>query len=239
VSGWIKFEKDLLTDPRTLRIAGILKRRDCNASPLPGVTVVLGGLAQLWMIADTHIRNDDVLPLGVDEINEVIGVQGFCELLPTDWLQVIDPHHVKLPEYHAHNGTIAKERALNAKRVERHRKHSNGKPLHVGNGKTLPDLDLDQDKTKTLRTPPTPLAGGRVSRDVRTRSKEAWTHATKAIDNVNGTKGTWDDVAMELADQNSLDAIEAAGGCRAIADRDRFTRADIESRFREAYEAAL
>jgi hypothetical protein len=144
LSGWIKLEKDLLTDPRVIRMG----TKICNGLPLRGVTVVLGSLAHLWMIADTHIGQDDVIPLGANEINDVIGVEGFCQLLPSDWLEIIDPDHVKLPGFHTHNGTIAKERAQNAKRVQRHR-INNAQPLRLRNGLPLPDQDQDLDKTKT------------------------------------------------------------------------------------------
>jgi hypothetical protein len=145
--GWIKLEKDLLTDPRLLKMAHRIAT-SCNGRPLPGVMVALGGLAQLWIIADTHIGNDDILPLGIDQINHILGMQGFCEILPQDWLQVIDADNVKLPGFHKHNGTIAKQNALNRRRVGLHRSLGNGKPLHVSNGQALPDLDLDLDHKK-------------------------------------------------------------------------------------------
>lgn len=147
MSGWIKLEKDLLTDPRVFRIA-----KRCNASALHGVTLVLGGLAHLWMLADTHIGQDDILPLGIDEINEIIGVQKFCEMLPPDWLQVIDSNHVKLPAFHDHNGTEAKKKAQTSKRVQRHRIRANDKALQPSNGRALPDQTKtrpDQDHTNT------------------------------------------------------------------------------------------
>lgn len=157
MSGWIKLEKDLLTDPRLLRAAqGMSKAYEydhtagpdaltarCNGRPLPGVTLLLGGLAQLWMIADTHISDEDILPLGIDEINQIIGMEGFCEILPPNWLQVIDADNVKLPGYQEHNGPAAKQRALNQRRVETHRGKSNAKPLQGGNGRALPDIDID------------------------------------------------------------------------------------------------
>ena len=146
MGGWIKLEKDLLTDPRVIRMGAKIG----NGGPFHGVTVVLGGLAHLWMLADTHIGNDDVIPLGTDEINQVIGINGFCQLLPQDWLQVIDSDHVKLPGFHTHNGTIAKERAQTAKRVQRHRTNTNARQLQARNGHALPDLDLDLDQDRYL-----------------------------------------------------------------------------------------
>lgn len=151
---WIKFEKDLLTDPRVLRIArrlqakwrlvdfGDSRRNDCA---LPDVTLVCGALVRIWSLADTHLGSDDVLPLGFLEIDEVIGIPGFCDLLPEDWIVHINEHSVKLPDFHAHNGTEAKKKAVTQKRVERHR----ARALHSGNGSALPDQTRpDQDHKK-------------------------------------------------------------------------------------------
>lgn len=164
MSGWIKFEKDLLTDPRVLRIAKALDRRwaqfdliapynqeppydPSNAVALPAVTLVCGALARMWCLADTHIDENDILPLGKNDLDEVIGIPGFCDLLPPDWLIVIDDTHVKLPEFHGHNGTEAKKKAVTAKRVERFR-NRNASPLQTRNALALPDQDLDQDQKK-------------------------------------------------------------------------------------------
>lgn len=144
--GWIKVEKDLRSDPRVLRMA----RQLCNARPLQGVTQVLGGLLQLWFMADTYIGNDNILPLGIDEINEVIGIEGFCQLIPEDWLRIVDTNNVELPDYHIHNGTIAKAKAQTQKRVKNHRKQRNDTPLQVCNARPLPDQDQDQDLKKKI-----------------------------------------------------------------------------------------
>jgi hypothetical protein len=164
---WIKFEKDLLTDPRVLRIAKTLEQRfnlgepegqwpegalagPCNAASLPAVTLVCGALVRIWCLADTHVGADDVLPLGLGELNEHIGIPGFCELLPVDWLISIDEEAVKLPDFHAHNGTEAKKKAVTQKRVERHRTRA----LHARNASALPDHTKtipDQTKTRPLK----------------------------------------------------------------------------------------
>jgi hypothetical protein len=153
MGGWIKMEKDLLTDPRITNLIS-------NAPALHGVTHALGCLAHLWMIADAHISNDDILALGADQIDQLLNVKGFCAVCPQDWLQVIDPHHVKLPGFHTHNGTIAKQKAQTAKRVAKHRKAGNANALQNGNGTALPD----QTKTETLNPPKAPPKQGRRAR---------------------------------------------------------------------------
>lgn len=150
MSGWIKFEKDLQTDPRFLRMvkAHVTQERITHRK---GVTQLVGALVVLWCYADTHIREDDTLDLGADEIDELVDIQGFTALMPVDWLEILDAHCVKLPSFQEHNGTDAKKRALTQKRVARHRirnvtqersNHSSGSNAHE-----LPDQTrLDQTK---------------------------------------------------------------------------------------------
>lgn len=154
MGGWIKVEKDLLTDPRVINLLA------CNGGPLQDVTHVLGCLTHLWIIADTHVGQDDVLALGAHQIDHILNAQGLCEAMPQDWLQIIDANHVKLPGFHAHNGPQAKARAQTQTRVARHR---GGK----GNAPPLPPVDdcnarplPDQTKTKTIKeTPLPPIVG--------------------------------------------------------------------------------
>jgi hypothetical protein len=141
LSGWIKWEKDLETDPRVLRMARELKRI-CNASAFNPVTLVCGGLVRLWSYADTHIRDDDTLDLGAHEIDELIGIENFCSLIPPDWLREIDENTVELPGFQAHNGVEAKKRALTQKRVQEHRKR-------ISVTAALPDQDQTKTYTKT------------------------------------------------------------------------------------------
>lgn len=152
MSGWIKVEKDLATDPRVLRMASRLRNADVTLGSRSRL-VVVGALVTLWWFADTHIREDDTLPIGADQINELVGVENFCELMPTDWLQVIDSNNVKLVDYSAHNGTTAKQRALGQKRQERHRSNVNVDvtiPSRSRNANcvTRPREDLDKNKKK-------------------------------------------------------------------------------------------
>ena len=157
---WIKFEKDLLTDPRVLRIARTLQARwklyevtaegkgfeFGNDAALPAVTLVCGALVRIWCLADTHIGDDNLLPLGYDEIDDVVGMPGFCALVPSDWIVAVDANTVKLPEYHTHNGTEAKKKAATAQRVAKFRSR-NAEPLQHRNALALPDLD----QTKTSK----------------------------------------------------------------------------------------
>lgn len=188
---WIKFEKDLLTDPRVLRIArglsdrwtmsevicsahGLEKRND---TALPAVTVVCGALVRLWSLADTHIDQNDVLPLGAEEIDDVLGIPGFCSLMPDDWLITLDDHSVKLSHFHAHNGTIAKKKAVTQKRVERFRR-GNADELQQGNGAALPD-QTRPDQTKPKEKPTSARPNGKHS------IPESWKPSQNTIDSLS------------------------------------------------------
>jgi hypothetical protein len=163
MGGWIKWEKDLESDPRVLRMARELKRI-CNATAFHPVTLVCGGLVRLWSYADTHIRDDDTLDLGAREIDELIGIENFCSLIPQDWLREIDESTVELPGFQAHNGVEAKKRALTQKRVETHRKRES---VTRALTTTLPDQDQTRPRPRPEKNPsasPTPLRV-KVSRD--------------------------------------------------------------------------
>lgn len=169
MSGWIKVEKDLLTDPRVVRLGLMLQEsfglapteaadENCgeiaaharNGLALPGVTLVLGALCYLWFLADTHIEEDDTIPLGTYEIDKLLGLPGFCDELPSDWLQVVDHHRVKLPGYHLHNGIEARAKLLNAARQARFRSKRNGTALHPRNARNALDRDLDHHLDQDL-----------------------------------------------------------------------------------------
>jgi len=148
MGGWIKWEKDLESDPRVLRMAKELKRI-CNAGEFHPVTLVCGGLVRLWSYADSHARADDTLDLGPSEIDDLIGIPNFCSIMPADWLRQIDEHTVELPNFQGHNGIEARKKALTQKRVETHRKRKSVTPTLTT---ALPDQDQDQTKTKRLRS---------------------------------------------------------------------------------------
>lgn len=167
LSGWIKLEKDLREDQRVKRMARGLNQVPafCNAPALLCVTLVLGGLAQLWMHADSFARDDDTLDITPDEVDELTGIQGFSNLLPEDWFQVLDATRVKLPGFQDHNGSEAKRRALTARRVAQHRSKEKldsvttcDPPVTQVRYQTRPDQTrLDQKKNPSASATPAPV----------------------------------------------------------------------------------
>lgn len=149
LSGWIKVEKDLANDPRVLRMASRLRHADVTLGSRSRL-VIVGALVTLWWYADTHILDDDTLPVGVDQVNELVGIDGFCDLMPPEWFEILDSNNVKLVDYTAHNGTTAKKRALGQRRKERSRsRHADVTPAsRSSHPNCVTRLDLDLDKTK-------------------------------------------------------------------------------------------
>jgi hypothetical protein len=127
LSGWIKWEKDLETDIRFMRLCRQV-RDTCHAGALRErfnekliVTLTIGALMKLWSYADTHIRADDTMDLSFDDIDDIVGLPGFASVIPEDWLVKRGDQCVELPGFQEHNGTVAKKRDLATKRQQRHR----------------------------------------------------------------------------------------------------------------------
>lgn len=152
MTGWIKAEKDLANDPRVLRMASRLRHADVTLGSRSRL-VVVGALVTLWWYADTHIREDDTLPIGADQIDELVGLAGFCDLMPSEWLEVVNADCVKLVDYLAHNGTTAKKRAIDQKRQERSRLRHAKHNADV----TLPSRSSHADTVTRPRPRPRPI----------------------------------------------------------------------------------
>jgi hypothetical protein len=165
MSGWIRFDKALVTDPRVLRVAKAVtpQRDNVTRSSHAAVTWVLGGLVQLWSFADTHIEDDDTLALSAEEINDLVGIPRFAESLPKDWLEIVDADRVKLPDFHAHNGSEARRKLLSAARQSKRRESvtlKRDKVQKVGHATVTIGRDQTETETETIFNPPTPRAGG-------------------------------------------------------------------------------
>lgn len=155
MSGWIKLEKDLLTDMRVRNMLRALETTPLGLSVTQGrygrdagVTLLLGALARLWMYADAFARDDDTINLSAHDIDELTGIEGFSQLLPAEWLEILDEKRAKLPGFQAHNGTEAKRRAVDAKRQARFRASHGSAPALQPSRTTVTAPLPDQTKTR-------------------------------------------------------------------------------------------
>lgn len=163
---WIKLDKEMTEDPRLMTAATALAKRyaivqDQAAELSQALSLqflrnaLLGGLVTLWRYADTHIRDDDTLPCDAASLDAIVGIEGFCDALPDDWVTVGDGGTVTLPGYCVKNALNAKSKSTSsgAERQRRYRERQaasrNASPeRHVtanSDVTTATDQDQDQD----------------------------------------------------------------------------------------------
>jgi hypothetical protein len=107
---WIKYRTNLPTDPRVVRIAGILRKP---------VHHVVGALLAFWALGDEHTTDGTLHGYTPEAVDDIIGVRGFSEALRSvNWMEV-GPEYVKIPDFDRHNGESAKRRAQTALRASR------------------------------------------------------------------------------------------------------------------------
>ena len=170
---WIKLDKEMPEDPRLMQVATTLAARyaiQFGGGELTKTLSIhflrnasLGGLVTLWRYADTHIRDDNTLPCDASVIDAIIGIEGFCDALPNEWVTVSDDGTVTLPGYCEKNSLNAKAKSATsgAQRQRRYRERlaasrnaSQERNVTSQTGVTRPlDQDLDQDRKEGAAAP--------------------------------------------------------------------------------------
>jgi len=180
MSGWIKFWKDMADDPRLIESAKQIADRYHLARKTPGgggedlssgdalrfaSNALRGALVTLWCYADEHIRNDDTLPMSSETLDAFVGIEGFFDMVPRDWVAELDDGTVQLPGYCEKNGLIAKEKRASDNKARqaawraRNNAKRNGVHTHsVTRNESVTkcvDLDSDLDRDCKKRNSPT------------------------------------------------------------------------------------
>jgi hypothetical protein len=172
---WIKFDKDLINDPRiirasrelaetyTLSIEGIKSKEFSTGTDLSARetsdlmrNAVTGALVTLWVYADTHIRDGDILPLSLAEIDHMVGIDCFCDILGPEWVKESDDGtHTVLPGYCEKNGLLSrdKRRSDNAERQRRYRENRNAVSNGVSNGVSNAPVTAPRPRPRPDKTP--------------------------------------------------------------------------------------
>lgn len=131
---WLKFEKATLDKPEVLAIAAALQQDP---------DWVVGKLLRMWSWFDTHTTDGNAPSVTPALLDSILRVTGFVvEAEKAGWLQVRDDG-ISLPNFGAHNGETAKQRALTAKRVADF-KAGNGK----GNAPSVTDALPREEKRR-------------------------------------------------------------------------------------------
>jgi hypothetical protein len=174
---WFMLDKDTLTDQRLLMAARLLCKRysvsdvDDNGDrgdeidmsrQLSCMTAACrGALVMLWGYAHDNIRPDNTLALDPVAVDALVGIDGFCDCMPPEWLEVMDDGSgIYLPRFIEKN-QIVKRLEARAKDTARHRswraKEKEKRVTHdKGHDNSMIDAGLSRD----------------LSGDIETKSKE-------------------------------------------------------------------
>jgi hypothetical protein len=113
--------------------------------------MIIGALVHLWVYADTHLDQEDLLAMGVIDVDKLVGIDDFCDIMPPKWLEIIDRDScVKLPGYQAHNGSYERKKSLSALRMKRYRERQQ----NTGNDTVTRNSDAVTPVRPRLRSRP-------------------------------------------------------------------------------------
>jgi hypothetical protein len=147
---WIKFEASTPEKREVFFITAAMGWTD------PDLTV--GKLLKVWRWFDQQTVGGNADGVTLALLDSIIGVTGFAQAMcNVGWL-VSDERGVSLPNFDRHNGKTAKERALTAKRVAKHK--TNATPNAKGNGVSVTGALPREEKRREELKPPIPPAGG-------------------------------------------------------------------------------
>lgn len=143
---WIKFEASTPEKQEVFSITVAMGWDD------PDLTV--GKLLKVWRWFDQQTVDGNAPRVTAALLDRIIGVTGFAKAMcDVGWL-VADDAGVALPNFDRHNGQTAKNRALTAKRVAKHK--GNAKSNEDGNGDgvsgALPREEKRREEKKSSST---------------------------------------------------------------------------------------
>lgn len=115
---WLKFEITTPDKPETWQLADQL-----NLDP----DAVVGKLLRVWAWFDQQTENGNAPSVTKKLLDRLVGVNGFCDsMISVGWM-ALDGDVIQLTNFQRHNGKTAKNRALTAKRVQKHKEKSSEK----------------------------------------------------------------------------------------------------------------
>jgi hypothetical protein len=135
---WIKFEASTPEKREVFSITAAMGWTD------PDLTV--GKLLKVWRWFDQQTVGGNADGVTLALLDSIIGVSGFAQAMcNVGWL-VSNESGVSLPNFDRHNGRTAKERALTAKRVSKHK--ANAAPNDKGNARTVTEALPREEKRR-------------------------------------------------------------------------------------------
>ena len=150
---WIKFEASTPEKQEVFSITVAMGWDD------PDLTV--GKLLKVWRWFDQQTLDGNAARVTSALLDRIIGVTGFAQAMcEVGWL-VSNEAGLTLPNFERHNGQTAKNRALTAKRVSKHK--SNAPANAKGNDESVTGaLPKEEKRREEVKASPIPPAGGEV-----------------------------------------------------------------------------
>ena len=134
---WIKFE---ICTPDKPEVWAIAEALDIDPD------AVVGKLLRVWSWFDSQSEKGNAPSVTKKLLNRLVGVNTFCEcVIKAGWMREKDGV-LTLPNFDRHNGKTAKNRALTAKRVAKHK----------GNAKVTVAALPREEKRREENKPPIP-----------------------------------------------------------------------------------
>jgi len=139
---WIKVENATPQKSEIWAIAETL-----NIDP----DAVFGKLVRIWIWFDEHTEKGNAPSVTKKLLDRNVGVKSFCDCVINVGWMCEKSNKISLPNFDRHNGKTAKNRALTAKRVSKHKKKSNGKANGKGNGASVNSPLPKEEKRRVLK----------------------------------------------------------------------------------------
>lgn len=148
---WIKFEASTPEKREVFSITAAMGWDD------PDLTV--GKLLKVWRWFDQQTVSGNADGVTLPLLDRIIGVSGFSQAMcNVGWL-VVDDAGISLPNFDRHNGKTAKDRALTAKRVAKHKSNEKSNAASVSGA-----LPKEEKRREDIKTSPIPPEGAKSSR---------------------------------------------------------------------------
>lgn len=168
---WIPMRLDLPEDPAVI---GIATRLDIEED------LVVGKLHRFWSWASRQTSDGNAPCVTPKWIDRYLSAPGFAQAMAgVGWLELLE-HGVRIPKFDRHMAESAKNRALTAKRVARHRAE---KCNAASVTKTLPQNRTEEKRTEEITSSSSLNLDGGVGEDF-SEASEKWAEAAELANEV-------------------------------------------------------
>lgn len=138
---WIPIRINLSTDPRTVAIAGRVRKP---------VLHTVGALSVVWGAANEHTVDGRLMGYTLDAIDSMVGIRGFAAAMESVGWMTHDDVSVTVPDFERYNSDGAKARLKHSRRVAASRDHhrSRTESAHEAHATGTKTATTEQNRTE-------------------------------------------------------------------------------------------